>query len=151
MDWPYHFFVSIPAAIYAWLNFDPLIAVIAFLAGWAVDADHLIDALSYYKRIPTAREVLSCSYYAKTRTATIIFHAYEYALALFVFLPSLWPIYLNYSIHLLLDTAYNRALHPKPGYSLVYRIFKKFKVIEKPEFVRETIDLKSMDLFSKNF
>ena len=100
-----------------------------FLAGWIIDIDHQFDLYINYKQF-VFNSTKAAEMHRKIRKLYILLHCYEWIIFLVLLTPILIPkmtlifLIINYLIHLLLDTKYNRVR--LFTYSFIYRFLNKF-------------------------
>jgi len=127
----YHFIISVVVSlIFFVFTRSPTASLLCFLAGFMLDADHLIDFWLYKGRLTLSREILQ-GFYEKWDKVPVLFHSIEFLIpvALLGFLfPSLSLLLLGIATgflsHLILDFM-SYELHPL-SYFLTYRVIKRF-------------------------
>ena len=128
-----HFSLSLIAGLIVGYVFGNYWAIpVAFLSGFFIDADHLIDYFLHTKflRLDIA-EFFSGKHFDTSGKVYLLLHGYEYVILFAIFgvvLPNLgWLFFslaLSNLLHLIYDLLSNR---PKwPTYFLTYRIAKNF-------------------------
>lgn len=134
----YHFVSSLVlAGLIFYFSQSFLAALIAFLAGFLIDLDHLIDFWASKPNNPLSiKQFLNSKKYFKTNKRNfILFHAWEYVVFLIILGFYLnWPLLLlslvlGLSLHYLLDiyNLKNDQISPF-SYLLTFRLIKGFKI-----------------------
>ena len=110
------------------------------LANFIFDFDHCLEYAVFciqHKEKPTLKRFFSGDYFAEKGSIAVIFHGYEYILALLIscflcfktgtsYVWILAGILIGYTEHMLLDLIGNDC--SVKGYSLIYRIIVRFNI-----------------------
>ena len=113
---------------------DIVLSGTSCLAAFICDVDHMIEYGAYciqYKVKPSIKEFFSGEYFEKKNKICIIFHAYEYLLALIIAAICtknhvVIGMALGYALHMFLDTIGNDCTFT--GYCISYRIKVHFQL-----------------------
>jgi len=127
----YHFTVSVTISLTFFIyTKSPTASLLCFLAGFMLDADHLIDFWMYKRKLTLSREIFQ-GFYEKWDKVPVLLHSIE-LLILIALLALLFPsvslpllgIAVGFISHLILDFM-SYELHPL-SYFLIYRVTKRF-------------------------
>lgn len=117
--------------VYAYTD-ELLPSVACFLGGWLIDLDHFLDWGVNYGLTPDYNRVVINFARNRVRHIYVIFHGWEYFIALFTLhilygLPP-WAFYaaLGGACHLALDQIYNGPKRPL-AYFITFRLYKRFR------------------------
>lgn len=121
---------ALGAVVYL-ISRDPKDSIASFLAGWLVDADHLLDWLKLYGLSTDLRSVYGRFSRCQVPRAYVVLHSWELVMAFgaicifYSFDSLLVCILLGWLFHLLLDELHNR---PKKilSYFFIYRLIHNF-------------------------
>jgi hypothetical protein len=127
----YHALVSVlVSAVFFYFTSSPLAALLCFLAGVVIDADHLLDFWIYKSRVIVTREIFA-HFYNQFGKIYVILHSYEIIIALLLFgcifhkvMIHLFAIAIGMLIHIILDF-FSYEMHPA-SYFFTYRLLRKF-------------------------
>lgn len=129
----YHLAASFIAAFFIYLvSFNELLAIFTFLLGFFMDADHLVDYLSYlikFKKPFVLKEFMSGTYFAEWKKFITPMHSYEIVIISFLlFLITANFLFLSITLavlqHVVVDYYSNYV--NMYAYSFIYRLKNKF-------------------------
>jgi hypothetical protein len=129
MKTQYHLLVS---AILSLLFYpDISLMIICFLAGWAIDIDHLIDYYIFYRHKKlNLRQLLEGKWHENK--VIVLFHSWELFIACGIYVLAVGGSLIvtafatGYGIHLLMDWWHMRNRVDSKFYCLLYRIHNRF-------------------------
>jgi hypothetical protein len=126
-----HGLVSLPFAGLVYIFTGSLLnSIIVIITTYSIDIDHLFDYLKYNFKFPRINEIVSGSYFHKSKKVYVLFHSWEWVIV-FIMLTSIYgpnsiflPISLGMIVHILYDSISYKN-NPQ-FYSLIYRIQRNF-------------------------
>lgn len=126
-----HGLLSVPFAGLVYILTGSLsFALIVIITTYAIDIDHLFDYLKYNFKLPKINDVITGSYFHKSKKVYVLLHSWEWVIVC-VILASVYgldtiflPISLGMTIHILYDTLSYK--NNPVFYLLIYRIGRNF-------------------------